>query len=165
MADEKKTVRENKENGKFSKFVDFFKNLPQNIATPFKNMWHELKKVTWPTRPDLIKYTCIVILFMVFMGVVIGLLDMGSSRLVTAVSSLNKSDSAQVIIDDAAEEVTDAVEEAAEGAAEAVTDAAQDAANAAEEAVTEAAEQVTEAAQDAAEQVTEAAQEAAEGAK
>ncbi len=165
MADEKKTVRENKENGKFSKFVDFFKNLPQNIATPFKNMWHELKKVTWPTRPDLIKYTCIVILFMVFMGVVIGLLDMGSSRLVTAVSSLNKTDSAQVIIDDAAEEVTDAVEEAAEDAAEAAADAAQDAADAAEAAVTEAAEEVTEAAQDAAEQVTEAAQEAAEGDK
>ena len=165
MADEKKTVRENKENGKFSKFVNFFKNLPQNIATPFKNMWHELKKVTWPTRPDLIKYTCIVILFMVFMGVVIGLLDMGSSRLVTAVSSLNKTDSAQVIIDDAAEEVTDAVEEAAEDAAEAAADAAQDAADAAEAAVTEAAEEVTEAAQDAAEQVTEAAQEAAEGDK
>ena len=165
MADEKKTVRENKENGKFSKFVDFFKNLPQNIATPFKNMWHELKKVTWPTRPDLIKYTCIVILFMVFMGVVIGLLDMGSSRLVTAVSSLNKTDSAQVIIDDAAEEVTDAVEEAAEDAAEAAADAAQDAADAAEAAVTEAAEEVTEAAQDAAEQVTEAAQEVAEGDK
>ena len=165
MADEKKTVRENKENGKFSKFVNFFKNLPQNIATPFKNMWHELKKVTWPTRPDLIKYTCIVILFMVFMGIVIGLLDMGSSRLVTAVSSLNKTDSAQVIIDDAAEEVTDAVEEAAEDAAEAAADAAQDAADAAEAAVTEAAEEVTEAAQDAAEQVTEAAQEAAEGDK
>ena len=159
MADEKKTVRENKENGRFSKFVNFFKNLPQNIATPFKNMWHELKKVTWPTRPDLIKYTCIVILFMVFMGVVIGLLDMGSSRLVTAVSSLNKSDTAEVIIDDAAQDAADAVEEAAEGAAEAVTEAAQETADAAGEAVTEAAQEAADAAGEA---VTEAAQEASE---
>ena len=82
MADEKKTVKETKENGKMNKFVAFFKNLPQNIATPFKNMWHELKKVTWPTKPDLIKYVGIVVVFMVFMGVVIGLLDMGASALI-----------------------------------------------------------------------------------
>ena len=51
-------------------------------------MWHELKQVTWPTKKDLINYTCIVLVFMVFMGVVIGLLDMGASKLVTAISSL-----------------------------------------------------------------------------
>jgi preprotein translocase subunit SecE len=45
-------------------------------------MWRELKKVTWPTRKDLLNYTLIVLAFMVFMGVVIGLLDMGSSRLI-----------------------------------------------------------------------------------
>ena len=82
MADEKKTVKETQENGKMAKFVAFFKNLPQNIATPFKNMWHELKKVTWPTKQDLIKYSCIVLIFMLFMGIVIGLLDMGASALV-----------------------------------------------------------------------------------
>ena len=83
MADEKKTVKEPKEAAKQdNKFVAFFKNLPRNIATPFKNMWHELKRVTWPTKQDLIKYTGIVILFMVFMGVVIGLLDLGSTALV-----------------------------------------------------------------------------------
>ncbi len=141
MADEKKTVGENKGNGKFSKFIEFFRNLPQNIATPFKNMWHELKKVTWPTRQDLIKYTCIVILFMVFMGVVIGLLDMGSSRLVTAISSLNKTDSEVILAEDAAEEaaeaVTEAAEETAQDAAETVQEAAEDAAQAVEETLTE----------------------------
>lgn len=135
MADEKKTVKENQGNGKMAKFVAFFKNLPQNIATPFKNMWHELKKVTWPTKPDLIKYTGIVIVFMVFMGVVIGLLDMGSSRLVTAVSSL-KGTEEQIIITEGT--TTPAADETAEGAA----NAAETAQETAQEAVNEAAETV-----------------------
>ena len=66
----------------FQKALRFFTNLPARIARPFKNMWRELKKVTWPTRKDLLNYTLIVLAFMVFMGVVIGLLDMGSSRLI-----------------------------------------------------------------------------------
>ena len=80
MADEK-NVAKGKE-GFGSKFVNFFKNLPENIARPFKNMWHELRKVTWPSRQDLIKYSLIVLAFLVFMGVVIGLLDLGSTALV-----------------------------------------------------------------------------------
>ena len=80
MADEK-NVAKGKE-GSGNKFVNFFKNLPQNIARPFKNMWHELRKVTWPSRQDLIKYSLIVLAFLVFMGVVIGVLDLASTALV-----------------------------------------------------------------------------------
>ena len=84
MADEKNVAKgkEQAKNGFGAKFVSFFKNLPQNIALPFKNMWHELRKVTWPSRQDLIKYSLIVLAFLVFMGVVIGLLDLGSTALV-----------------------------------------------------------------------------------
>lgn len=78
---EEKVVAKGKENF-LTKVGRFFKNLPGNIARPFKNMWRELRKVTWPTRKDLTNYTLIVVLFMVFMGVVIGLLDMGSSALI-----------------------------------------------------------------------------------
>ena len=84
MADEK-TVAKGKENIKetfLTKCKNFFKNLPAIIARPFKNMWHELRKVTWPTRQDLINYTLIVLAFLVFMGVVIGLLDLGSTALI-----------------------------------------------------------------------------------
>ncbi len=100
MADEKKTVKEKDEGTqaqpkKEGKFVTFCKNLPRRIATPFKNMWHELKKVTWPTKKDLINYTCIVLVFMVFMGIVIGLLDMGASKLVAAVSNLKTTDTVE----------------------------------------------------------------------
>ncbi|MHC1786700.1 MAG: preprotein translocase subunit SecE [Christensenellales bacterium] len=64
------------------KVLDFFVKLPKRVAQPFKNMWRELKKVTWPTRKDLLNYTLIVLAFMAFMGAVIGLLDLGSSKLI-----------------------------------------------------------------------------------
>ena len=68
--------------GKLGKILAWFKNLPQNIARPFRNMYYELKKVTWPSKHKLITYSVIVLLFMLFMGVVIGLLDMGASALI-----------------------------------------------------------------------------------
>ena len=67
--------------------IHFFRHLPRRIAQPFKNTWRELKKATWPTRKDLLNYTMIVLAFMAFMGVVIGLLDMGSSALVAVLAS------------------------------------------------------------------------------
>ena len=143
MADEKKTVKETNENGKTNKFVAFFKNLPQNIATPFKNMWHELKKVTWPTKPDLIKYVGIVVVFMVFMGVVIGLLDMGSSRLVAAISSLKGTEEQIILTEDTAATVDETVTETAQEAAEQATEAAEQAAETVQEAVENETQQAT----------------------
>lgn len=72
--------------GFLGKVVNFFKRLPANIAKPFRNTWRELKNVTWPTRENLINSTLLVIAFMVFMGVVIGLLDMGSTEVVKMLS-------------------------------------------------------------------------------
>ena len=68
--------------GKLSKIIDWFKALPKRISKPFKNMYYELKKVTWPSKEKLIAYSVIVLAFMLFMGIVIGLLDMGASALV-----------------------------------------------------------------------------------
>ena len=76
-----KSVKKSGES-KLSKILSWFKNLPKRIAKPFKNMFYELKKVTWPSKKKLINYSVIVLLFMLFMGVVIGLLDMGASKLV-----------------------------------------------------------------------------------
>ena len=76
-----KAVRKSGES-KLSKVLSWFKNLPQRIYQPFRNMYYELKKVTWPSKEKLITYSIIVLVFMLFMGVVIGLLDMGASALV-----------------------------------------------------------------------------------
>ena len=55
MADEKNVVKGKETKPSFmTKLVSFFKRLPGIIARPFKNMWHELRKVTWPTKQDLI---------------------------------------------------------------------------------------------------------------
>ena len=85
MSEEKKTAAKapaKAEQGVFGKIVNWFKTLPRRISKPFKNMYYELKKVTWPSKEKLIAYSIIVLVFMLFMGVVIGLLDMGASALV-----------------------------------------------------------------------------------
>ena len=88
MSEKKKNVAADKKETSFlDKVVQFFVKLPKRLAQPFKNMWRELKKVTWPTRKDLLNYTLIVLAFMTFMGVVIGLLDLGSRRLIALLVS------------------------------------------------------------------------------
>ncbi len=88
MSEIKKTVEKTEKavkasgESRLSKILNWFKNLPKRIAKPFRNMYYELKKVTWPSKEKLIAYSIIVLVFMLFMGVVIGLLDMGASALV-----------------------------------------------------------------------------------
>ena len=88
MSEEKKAVDKAEKAGKkteasrMEKITKWFKELPQRISKPFKNMYYELKKVTWPSKQKLVAYSIIVLVFMLFMGIVIGLLDMGASALV-----------------------------------------------------------------------------------
>ena len=88
MSEIKKTVEKTEKavkasgESRLSKILNWFKNLPKRIAKPFRNMYYELKKVTWPSKEKLIAYSVIVLVFMLFMGIVIGLLDMGASALV-----------------------------------------------------------------------------------
>ena len=82
MAEENKAVAKKAEPSKMQKFLNWWKRLPGRIAKPFKNMFYELKKVTWPSKRKLIVCSVTVLVFMLFMGVVIGLLDMGASALV-----------------------------------------------------------------------------------
>jgi preprotein translocase subunit SecE len=42
----------------------------------------ELKKVSWPTREDLMNYSLVVIVFVVALALIVGLLDTASSFLV-----------------------------------------------------------------------------------
>ena len=52
------------------------------IGRKFKETYFELKKVTWPTKKDIINYSVVVLVFMVIMGVVIGVIDLGAGKLV-----------------------------------------------------------------------------------
>jgi len=72
----------------FQKFVLFFKNFGLRVYRSFKDMHAELKKVTWPTRKELINYTLVVLAFMATMGVIIGLLDTGVAWLVSVLIAI-----------------------------------------------------------------------------
>lgn len=77
-----KTAETNgKKNSIFKRVGAWFKGIGLRIYRAFKNMLAELKKVTWPTRKELINVSLLVLAFMAIMGVVIGLLDAGAGVL------------------------------------------------------------------------------------
>ena len=64
----------------------WFKALPKKIGKSFKDMWSELKKVTWPSKQELINYSLVVFAFMIVMAIIIGLFDAGSGALVRLIT-------------------------------------------------------------------------------
>ncbi len=68
-----------------NKFLKAVKAIPKRMLTAIQNTIAELKKVTWPSRKDLINYTVIVLAFMVTMAIVVGLLDLGATELITLI--------------------------------------------------------------------------------
>lgn len=68
--------------GFFAKVGGFFKNTGLKIARAFKDMVAELKKVTWPTKQELINYTLVTLAFMAAFVIIIGVQDSISAVLV-----------------------------------------------------------------------------------
>ena len=66
----------------FKRFLNFGKKLGLKIGKAFKNTFYELKKVTWPTKKELVTYSLVTLGFMVVMGIIIYLIDLGSGELV-----------------------------------------------------------------------------------
>lgn len=56
-----------------------------NLIKTFKDMWSELKKVSWPSRKDLIRHSVVVIVFVLILTILIGLMDTGLSALLKLV--------------------------------------------------------------------------------
>ena len=109
MAEEKKTPAKVEES-KLTKVLNWCKTLPARIAKPFKNMVAELKKVTWPSKKKWISSSVAVLVFMLFMGVVIGLLDLGATALVNTLIS----DPSEAVVEETADETVDTVDETVE---------------------------------------------------
>jgi preprotein translocase subunit SecE len=91
MANEKKKDLKPGKDGKPARpskgkqFLQGVAAIPKRIGKAVMNTVAELKKVTWPTKKDLINYTTIVLVFMVLMAIVVGLLDLGASALVSLI--------------------------------------------------------------------------------
>ena len=122
MAEEKKTPAKVEES-KLTKVLNWIKKLPGRIAKPFKNMVAELKKVTWPSKKKWISSSIALLVFMAFMGVVIGLLDLGATALVNTMIPAAQTEVAvetetEVEAETAVEATEAPVEEATEAPAE-----------------------------------------------
>ena len=50
------------------------------ITSFFKNVVTEMRKVSWPKRKELTRYTIVVLSTVVFMAVYFSLVDLGLSR-------------------------------------------------------------------------------------
>ena len=63
------------------------KKTRRRLIRNFKDVWNELKKVTWPGKKDLISATLAVIAFILVMAIVTGLFDFGLGELFSLVIS------------------------------------------------------------------------------
>ena len=89
MADEKSVQQKNTGKPSFgTRFVNFFKNLPANIARPFRDMFYELKKVTWPSGKATLKNVGIVIACVIAVGICIWVFDFIAREVVQALLKL-----------------------------------------------------------------------------
>lgn len=81
MSEEKKEKKEKNKNKKPNWFV----RSCRWIGKKFKEMWSELKKVTWPTFPKVVKQTAVVLGVILLFLVVITGLDIGFTALLSLV--------------------------------------------------------------------------------
>ena len=88
MAVEKQLSKDTKSTAKpvKEKTGNIFSRFFNSIGKAFYNMYHELKKVTWPTKSALINSSLVVLIFLVIMGVIIGVFDLGASTLVRLIT-------------------------------------------------------------------------------
>ena len=72
----------------FTKIGQWFVRLFKGIGRGIMNMKHELKKVTWPTKKEMINYSLVVFAFMLVMTVIIGVFDFAAGALVNLIVNL-----------------------------------------------------------------------------
>lgn len=60
----------------------------KGVGRFFMNMKHELKKVSWPTKKEMINYSLVVFAFMLVMTVIIGVFDFAAGALVNLIVNL-----------------------------------------------------------------------------
>ena len=75
-----KPAKNKKPNG----FVRFF----QKIGKKFKEMWSELKKVTWPKFPKVVKQTGIVLSVVLIFLVLLTAIDFGLEKLLGLITDI-----------------------------------------------------------------------------
>ena len=75
-------VKEEKKPNVFKRILNAIVGFFLGIFKAFRNTYFELKKVTWATKHDLMVYSVVTLGFMVFMGIIILVIDLGSAKLI-----------------------------------------------------------------------------------
>lgn len=57
----------------------------RSIAGFFKSVWYELKKVTWPTKSELLQHTSVVLGIVLIMTVLVWIIDFGISGILSLI--------------------------------------------------------------------------------
>ena len=76
-------------NDKKEKKPNFFKRAGKAVAGFFKGIVSEIKKVTWPTKKQVVSNTLSVLAFCLVVGVIIWLSDFGLDALMSLISRLS----------------------------------------------------------------------------
>ncbi len=56
------------------------------IVKFFRSVISEMKKVTWPTRKELVNYTIVVIVVVIIVAAVVGVMDLGFGQLLQLIT-------------------------------------------------------------------------------
>lgn len=84
MSDKKQVaVKDKKKGNAKAKRPNFFVRAFRGLKRSFSNMWAELKKVSWPKFPTVIKQTGVVLGVVLLFLVVITAFDFGLQKLLT----------------------------------------------------------------------------------
>lgn len=72
----------------FVRIGHWFAKAGKAIGRYCKEVYGEVKKLTWPTKKELVNYTLAVLAFVALMAVIIWVLDLGFSSGIRALASL-----------------------------------------------------------------------------
>ncbi len=61
----------------------WFSKMYQKFVKFLKESWGEFKRVTWPSKKELISSTTVVILFVLFFAIFIGIIDLLLTQIFT----------------------------------------------------------------------------------
>lgn len=65
-------------------------SIPARIGRYFREVRSELRKVTWPTRPELITYTVVVLVTVAVVSLFLGVVDIAVSEFLTLIGALGR---------------------------------------------------------------------------
>ena len=78
-------AKENNKNGK----PNIFSRAISKVTDFFKGIFSEIKKVTWPTKKQVVSNTLSVLAFCLVVGAIIWLADLGLKSLLNYISGAN----------------------------------------------------------------------------